>query len=53
MPGYAHRQLSLKAPGRVPGDITAEQMDAVADLADRYSFGEIRVSHRRISCSPT
>jgi sulfite reductase (NADPH) hemoprotein beta-component len=31
----------------VPGDITAEKMDAVADLADKYSFGEIRVSHRQ------
>ena len=30
-----------------PGDATAEQMDAVADLADRYSFGELRVSHEQ------
>ena len=36
---------SLKASGIAPGDITAEQMDAVADLADRYSFGEVRATH--------
>jgi sulfite reductase (NADPH) hemoprotein beta-component len=47
VPGYAIVNVSLKAPGRVPGDITAENMDALADLADRYSFGEIRVSHRQ------
>jgi sulfite reductase (NADPH) hemoprotein beta-component len=47
VPGYAIVNVSLKAPGRVPGDITAETMDAVADLADRYSFGEIRVNHRQ------
>ena len=47
MPGYAIVNLSLKAPGKAPGDITADGMDAVADLADRYSFGEIRVSHRQ------
>ena len=34
-------------PARRPGDITADQMDAVADLADRYSLGEIRVNHRQ------
>jgi sulfite reductase (NADPH) hemoprotein beta-component len=45
--GYAIVNISLKAPGQVPGDITADRMDAVADLADRYSFGEIRVSHRQ------
>jgi sulfite reductase (NADPH) hemoprotein beta-component len=47
VPGYAIVNVSLKAPGRVPGDITADKMDAVADLADRYSYGEIRVSHRQ------
>jgi sulfite reductase (NADPH) hemoprotein beta-component len=44
-PGYAVVVLSLKQTGRAPGDITAEQMEAVAELADRYSFGEIRFSH--------
>ena len=47
VPGYAIVNVSLKAPGRVPGDITAEKLDALADLADTYSFGEIRVSHRQ------
>jgi sulfite reductase (NADPH) hemoprotein beta-component len=47
VPGYAIVNLSLKAPGKTPGDITADRMDAVADLADRYSFGEIRVTHRQ------
>ena len=46
-PGYAAVTLSLKPTGVPPGDITAEQMDAVADLADRYSFGELRVSHEQ------
>jgi sulfite reductase (NADPH) hemoprotein beta-component len=45
--GYAIVNLSLKKPGAAPGDITADAMDGVADLADRYSFGEIRVSHRQ------
>jgi len=47
VPGYAIVNVSLKAPGKVPGDITADKMDAVADLADRYSLGEIRVTHRQ------
>src|SRR4051812_33481685 len=46
-PGYAAVTLSLKQTGAPPGDITADQMDAVADLADRYSFGELRVSHEQ------
>jgi sulfite reductase (NADPH) hemoprotein beta-component len=47
VPGYAIVNLSLKAPGKAPGDITADKMDAVADLADRYSMSEIRVTHRQ------
>jgi len=47
MPGYAIVTLSLKPEGGTPGDVTAEQMDAIADLADRYSFGEIRVGHEQ------
>jgi len=43
--GYAAVWLSLKRPGQAPGDISADQMDVVAALADRYSFGELRVSH--------
>ena len=47
VPGYAIVTLSLKPIGAPPGDATAEQMDAIADLADRYSFGEIRVGHEQ------
>jgi sulfite reductase (NADPH) hemoprotein beta-component len=46
-PGYAIVTLSLKSAGVAPGDATDRQMDLVADLADRYSFGEIRVSHEQ------
>ncbi len=44
-PGYAIVTLSLKPVGGPPGDATAAQMDKIADLAGRYSFGEIRVGH--------
>jgi len=44
-PGYAIANISLKKVGGIGGDITAEQMDVVADLAERYSFDELRVSH--------
>ena len=47
VPGYAAVTLSLKKTGVPPGDVTAEQMDAIADLADRTSFGELRVSHEQ------
>ena len=47
IPGYTALTLSLKAPGLTPGDITDVQMDAVADLADRFSFGELRVTHEQ------
>ena len=45
VPGYRAVTLSLKRAGQAPGDITDEQFEAAADLADRYSFGEARVSH--------
>ncbi|MFZ6754831.1 nitrite/sulfite reductase [Undibacterium sp. Dicai25W] len=45
--GYTAVVLSLKKPGVPPGDATAEQMDFVADLADKYSFGELRVTHEQ------
>ena len=45
--GYAMVTLSLKKTGVPPGDATADQMDAVADLADRFSQGELRVSHEQ------
>ena len=47
VPGYAAVTLSLKKTGVPPGDVTSEQMEAVADLADRHSFGELRVSHEQ------
>lgn len=47
VPGYAIVNLSLKPSDGVPGDMTAEQMDAVADLADECSLGELRVTHRQ------
>jgi sulfite reductase (NADPH) hemoprotein beta-component len=47
VPGYAAVTLSLKKTGVPPGDVTCDQMDAIADLADRFSFGELRVSHEQ------
>ena len=47
IPGYAAVYVSLKAKGQPPGDITAEQLDEMADLADRFSFGLIRSTHRQ------
>jgi sulfite reductase (NADPH) hemoprotein beta-component len=46
-PGYAIVLLSLKKTGVPPGDIGADQMDYVADLAERYSFGELRATHEQ------
>ncbi|MCC6918453.1 MAG: nitrite/sulfite reductase [Alphaproteobacteria bacterium] len=45
--GYAAVTLSLKRTGPAPGDATDVEMDAAAELADRYSFGELRVSHHQ------
>ena len=45
--GYAIVTISLKPIGGVPGDASAAQMDAVADLAQRYSFDEVRVTHEQ------
>ncbi|GBQ20163.1 nitrite/sulfite reductase [Acetobacter estunensis NRIC 0472] len=44
-PGYISIVVSLKPAGGIPGDVTADQMDLLADLADEYSFGEIRATH--------
>jgi sulfite reductase (NADPH) hemoprotein beta-component len=44
-PGYAIVEVSLKAIGQTPGDATAEQLDVVADLAERYSLDDLRVTH--------
>jgi sulfite reductase (NADPH) hemoprotein beta-component len=45
--GYGIVSVSLKPVGGIPGDATAEQMDALADLAERYSHDEIRVAHEQ------
>lgn len=47
VPGYGIVNISLKPTGGIPGDATAEQMRTVADLADRFSHSEIRVSHHQ------
>jgi sulfite reductase (NADPH) hemoprotein beta-component len=46
-PGYAIVDVALKAIGETPGDISAEQMEVMADLAERYSFDEVRVTHEQ------
>ena len=46
-PGYAVVVLSLKDPKRAPGDITDAQLELVAELADAYSFGEVRATHEQ------
>ncbi|MFM7344247.1 MAG: nitrite/sulfite reductase [Tagaea sp.] len=46
-PGYGVVTVSLKPIGEPPGDATAAQIDAIADLAERFSFAEIRVSHEQ------
>jgi len=46
-PGYAIVDLSLKPETGIPGDCSADQMDAIADIADRYSASEIRVAHEQ------
>ncbi len=45
VPGYAIVTISLKPVGGIPGDASAEQMELIADLAAKYSFDEIRVTH--------
>ena len=45
--GYSIVNISLKSLGRAPGDITAQQMRTVADLAERYSFDELRTTHQQ------
>ena len=47
VPGYAIATISLKPVGGIPGDASADQMDAIADLADQYSFGDVRVTHEQ------
>lgn len=45
--GYRAVYLSLKAPDQPPGDISHQQLDFVADIAELYSFGEVRTTHRQ------
>jgi sulfite reductase (NADPH) hemoprotein beta-component len=47
VPGYISAVISLKPVGGIPGDASDSQMDAIADLADQLSFGEIRVTHEQ------
>jgi len=48
MPGYAAVVLSTKpGPAMPPGDVSAEQMESIAELAERYGFGEIRIAHEQ------
>ncbi|HUZ66428.1 MAG TPA: nitrite/sulfite reductase [Beijerinckiaceae bacterium] len=46
-PGYAIVNISLKPIGGIPGDATAEQMEAIADLAEQFGYSEVRVSHEQ------
>jgi sulfite reductase (NADPH) hemoprotein beta-component len=46
-PGYAIATITLKTPGQVPGDASADQMDVIADLMDQFSVGEVRVTHEQ------
>ncbi len=47
VPGYATVAITLKQTGRAPGDATDKQLDLIADLADQYSFGELRNTHQQ------
>ena len=53
VPGHAIVNISFKEPGKVPGDATAEQMEAVAALAEEYGHDEIRVSYQQNLVLPT
>jgi sulfite reductase (NADPH) hemoprotein beta-component len=46
-PGYAIVDVSLKVPGQTPGDMSSEQMELVADLAERYSLDEVRINYEQ------
>jgi sulfite reductase (NADPH) hemoprotein beta-component len=46
-PGYSIVEVALKATGETPGDASADQMDAVADIAERWGSGDIRVTHEQ------
>jgi sulfite reductase (NADPH) hemoprotein beta-component len=46
-PGYTSLTISLKPIGGIPGDASADQMETIADTAERWAFSEIRVSHEQ------
>ena len=46
-PGYAIATVSLKPLGKPPGDVSAEQLELLADLSERHGFGEVRVTHEQ------
>ncbi len=46
-PGYAIATIAFKETGIAPGDVTDEQLEKIADLADKFSFGEVRVTHEQ------
>ena len=50
--GYKNVHLSVKRVGQAPGDVTDVQMDAIADMADRFSCGELRVTHDQNALLP-
>ena len=50
VPGYSIVNVSLKPIGLTPGDCSADQMDVIADIADKYAFSEIRVAHEQNLC---
>lgn len=50
VPGYSIVNVSLKPIGLTPGDCSADQMDVLADIADKYAFSEIRVAHEQNLC---
>jgi sulfite reductase (NADPH) hemoprotein beta-component len=54
-PGYAIVNLAVKETSIAPGDVTDEQLETIADLADQYSFAEIRVTHEQspLRCKPS
>jgi sulfite reductase (NADPH) hemoprotein beta-component len=53
VPGHAIVNIQLKEPGKIPGDATAEQMETVADLAERFGGDEIRVTYQQNLVLPT
>ncbi|MEM9839428.1 MAG: nitrite/sulfite reductase [Pseudomonadota bacterium] len=50
--GYSSATISLKAPGQAPGDVMAEQLDAVAAIAEKYAFSDVRTTHEQNMALP-